>query len=294
MPEKPWSELFEFEQPPVVETILAVRFRDISWLGAPEIYDFWNKYLRKKSGKHFPLVQVHPAYEMPIEMFGDPGRQSGAPVQLNFGIFPPPLRHWFVSEDDKELVQLQNNWVAVNWRRQPNTEYPRYERVLEMFKEVWANLDGFVSGLSEKAPQALVPVQCEVVYINHIFQDQESPDAVWANLDDTTTVTSLAGSANLPARMDGLNANYSFLVDDDKGQPFARLRVQLNSAISRDEKRDLAVMNLTFRGRPPTPDIDGVLDLFDSAHNWIVGSFDGLTTEKMHEKWGRRPRGAAK
>ena len=46
-------------------------------------------------------------------------------------------------------------------------------------------------------------------------------------------------------------------------------------------------MNLTFRGRPLSDDYDGVKRFFDLGHNWVVGGFDELTTEQMHDVWNR-------
>ncbi|WP_276969926.1 TIGR04255 family protein [Ferrimicrobium acidiphilum] len=281
--EQPWNMLFEYEQPPVVETVLSVKFRDMPGMTGPEIFDFWNNRLRCREERPLTEAETQPFYQMPIELFGGAGRIVGPPIQFSTGT--PPARYCFTNQDRDDLVQLQRDWLAVNWRKQPGKEYTRYESGRAKFESVWKEL---TSHLAANKLGPLNPVQCEVTYINHIYVDT----GTFIDFAHAEQVTSLLGPAGdiLPAKPEGINAGFSYAVNDDEDQPFARLRIQVDSAVSTEGGRKLLVMNLTFRGRPLSADLDGVLRLFDSGHNWIVGSFDALTTQQMHSLWIRKPR----
>jgi uncharacterized protein (TIGR04255 family) len=223
---------------------------------------------------------------MPVEMFG-PG-QSFIPPQIQIGFGGAPVRHWFVSEDENELIQLQQDWLAVNWRKRPDgTEsvYRRYPERIESFVAAWNELAAFLEG---QKLAGLLPVQCEVTYVNHIPVGQGG----LSDFGHGGAFTHLLGGTpvGFPAEPQGVGFRTNYVVSDDDGRPFARLHLQIDSAILNETEQKILLVNLTFRGRPFSPDIEGVIRLFDSGHNWIVGAFDELTTTLMHNTWIRRER----
>lgn len=281
MSEQPWNPLPEYEDPPVVETVLAAKFREIPGLDTLALQDFWNEHLRRRQDSPLPNASLQPPYTMPVELFGAASQLRVPPIRLTVQEAPPPLRHWFMSEDEQDLIQLQSDWAAVNWRKQIGQEYTRYPAGLQRFHGLWTDLEAFVG---TRKLGALTPIQGEVSYINHIKTTE------WGDLDK---VISLFGPGASDARLSspvGLLSNFAYLVTDDDDEPFARLHVSIHSAIENASGASLLVMNLTFRGRPHEQTLNGMERLFAAGHNWIVGAFDALTTTEMHNQWGKRRR----
>lgn len=69
--------------------------------------------------------------------------------------------------------------------------------------------------------------------------------------------------------------------------PVGRLHVELRPGTRKSDDAKLFVLTLTARGEPPSPDAAGLLAFHDLGHEWIVRGFTDLTTERMHEEWGR-------
>jgi uncharacterized protein (TIGR04255 family) len=284
---KPWKSLPKFENPPVAETVLAVKFRTISQLDSVRMIEFWTKCLRDDATLSLPVAETRPPYIMPIERFEvGPNQLPGNLLQMvNLNQGPLPTRYWFSSEDGESLVQLQQDWIAFNWRKQPTTRYERFENGMSKFEHIWTKLTAY---LDEMDMGPLVPVQSEVTYINNIPPNIGSLMA----LEDGPKVTKLLAEVDgmLPGQ-EAVALSAQYLAKDDEDQPFARLYVQFNSAFRQGTLEPLFVLNLTFRGRPVSEDFAGIRDFFECGHNWIVGGFDELTTEKMHEEWIRGDRG---
>jgi len=92
-------------------------------------------------------------------------------------------------------------------------------------------------------------------------------------------------NARLPALE---NAQYSarFILTDEQPEPVGRLIVSMQPAISSEDKPVLR-FELTARGAPITPDLDGVDRFFDIGRDAIVRGFTAITTSEMHKLWGR-------
>ena len=77
----------------------------------------------------------------------------------------------------------------------------------------------------------------------------------------------------------------TFLVPD-VGQSPVRLYVEINPA-RKLNGQPVLFLTLTVRGNPGGPTLSEVLTFLDAAHGHLVRSFDELTKESMHERWGR-------
>lgn len=271
------SELPDYERPPVVETVLSVHFKSLPQLTGFSIGEFWRESLRDT----LPKAEERPRYEPPIERFDEPGAQPMG--QLMFGQGPFLSRYWFASPDDRHLVQIQSDWFAFNWRKQGGGVYERYPAGLGNFKMYWERFLEFAkqSGASEIHAQ-----QCEVTYINHIPSGQG-----WRSHGELSSIVRLAGSGsstgNLPLPEDQ-NVNARYIMSDEEGRPVGRLHVSVIPAFESNSGKPMFVMNLTARGRPKSPDSEGVLDFFDRGHRQVVTTFSELITDGMQSIWGRK------
>ena len=119
-----------YKKPPVIEVVWSVQFPKLPWLTAAHTGLFW-EYIRKE----YPKCEE----QAPIERKDEP-KELLQPRQVAVELLtrPPLCRQWFVSEDEKELVQLPTDRFCVNWRKKKHEDiYPRYDHMKEQFVKQW-------------------------------------------------------------------------------------------------------------------------------------------------------------
>lgn len=266
------SQLPDFANPPVVEVALAIQF------GSP-IFDplVLGSYWARIRGE-FPLREEQPPLPPMHEDFGVPA--LGDPIRVELLNRPPMPRYWFMSADQSELIQVQRDRFALNWRKTPGAEdYPRYpklrERLEVRLRQLLATLDADV---------ATTPDWCEVTYINHI--EPEVGTRVRPEPDRVLKVFQTP-DAKFPPMPEDTQFAQRFLIPDPRNpeNPLGRLSASLTSAFRLTDMSPIYVLTLTARGRSLSEDVDGALAFLDIGRKWIVLSFEGLTTENMHESW---------
>jgi uncharacterized protein (TIGR04255 family) len=256
--------------PPVVEVVLAVGFRPLSALGVIHLAGLWAEEFRDG----FPTVEEQGRIEMPVERLDSAGISPSVSLQMSRTI--PLPRLWFVSQDRDELVQVQSDWFARNWRRtDSHAAYPMYKNIRAAFRDDYSRLERYVQAHDLGTISA---VQCEMTYINHIF-----------GADATEIIQSLGDMAmdELP-RPEAVNLSVSFLLEVDNN-PAGRLYVQVSPAVERSSGKPIIVLTVTARGRALGEGIDGITRFFDEAQKWTLLAFDRMTTSQMHQIWGRQP-----
>ena len=270
---RPSGPLPEYKNPPINEAVLGVQTEPIERPLTPYLGLFW----REIRGT-YPKAEVQPALDPAVEFFGLP---KAAPF-VGFRVMdrPETPRCWFVTEDDTELVQLQQDRLIHNWRkRRPEDPYPRFPQLRKSFESELRQWEAFVSreGLGR-----LVPNQCELTYINHLAcASPEERGSVhrflrgWKPPDETSF---------LPAIEDALVVQ-RYLINDDNGEPLGRLHVSAQPAVIHADSSPILSLNLTARGKPEGDGIEGALRFLDRAHEWVVRAFDELTTPELHAQW---------
>lgn len=98
--------LEKLQSPPIVEVVCGVIFESLPNLDPLTLGAYWE---RKRDG--YPRHQLHP-----------PIMEEGATLQ--FETFPP-IRSWFISEDEAWVIQMQWDRFYLNWRQQKGV-YPRF------------------------------------------------------------------------------------------------------------------------------------------------------------------------
>jgi uncharacterized protein (TIGR04255 family) len=264
-----------FERPPVAEVALAVQFAQPVADDTFTLGRFWPKI-----AAHFPHLEPQP----PLPPMGEQFGEASLPP-LSFQIFsrPPSGRYWFLSEDRAELVQVQPDRFAFNWRKEPNceVEYPRYRHLRERFFGIYSR---FVESCHE-AGREVLPHWGEVTYINQIEVDA---DGGWPDL---STVLRRLTEVNLelgPPESTTLNERYLLLRGND---PYGRFHVTAEPARRLVDNHPLFVVTLVARGRLDTKGIVDVVEFLDEGRNLIVTNFRNMTTDQMHKVWGLRDAG---
>jgi len=277
-PDVYWSSaLPDFDRPPVVETVLAVHLAPVRQLDSIRTAEFWSSRLREE----FPIAEEQERHFAPLESF-EIG--PSATPRLEFRRGPQAPRFWFRSAAEDQLVQVQNDWIAFNWRKsQSASGYRHFTEGLDRFSDLFTSLSSYVETLGARPLEAL---QVEVSYVNQIL----AADGGWAQPSEMPKVfrgVQPLESRHLPAA-ESHGVALQYVARDRDGLAFGRLYVSVEPAL--DPSGPAFIMTLTFKARPRGTDLPSVKDVLEIGHRWVVGSFDELTTADMHQVWGRRDR----
>ena len=263
------GDLPDYDQPPVVEVALAIQFKSAIGFRSfdlGKVAACWSDRLPEVSERP-PLGPMAVEFEGPTVAF-KVSEETETP------------RLWLMNEQGSQLLQLQQDRLVVNWRRLPSdTPYPHYGSIREFLVEAWNRLTAVVHDLGRTVPE---PSICEVQYVNHL--DKHSG---WRSVGDTPAVIapwdgSMSDGFLPPAREAGLSL--LFELPDGRGW----LAVDGRSGQLRHGRRAMT-LNLVSRGHAASPDLAGVLDFMDLAHEWIVRGFTSITTVEAHKHWRRKP-----
>lgn len=261
----------DFGDPPVVEVVLSAGFQPLPRLQLVQIFKFWKNHIEQD----LPNVEEQARYDMPLE-------QLGVGIQLpsvSWQVLPaPPVpRLWFVNVEGSHLLQVQNDWLARNWRRTgPESQYPRYPDLRAAFHRDLQRLSQFVT---DQDLGELRFTQCEVTYINHIpIGTPETPNlaSILKLIDDP--------GDSFSEQPEALRVASSYRIQQD-ATTIGRLHVTADPATRVTDKQAITVLNITVRGLPAGDGIDGVMGFLDVGRERALEAFIGLTREEMHRRW---------
>ena len=257
-------KLPEYKNPPVVEVVAGIQFENIKAIKVPHLTAFWDKIGRK----NFPEIQD---LDILPKLNQEPGFFLLQDIELP--------RHWFISKDKNSLIQIQRDRFLYNWKKQSDnsTPYPRYGNFIKCFNEFYNKFE--ISLKDSKLPTPDIEM-LELTYINSI------PLADFGDLSKVARL--LSGMAwndkiSLPSPR-GLNWVWWFEIDELK----AKMKVIIVSAQQVEDGTPIIRMELSVRGPAPSKNIKDCQKWFDGSHERIVKSFDELTAEYMHKKWGKK------
>ena len=265
------KDLPDYESPPVIEVVCGVLFKTIDKLYAPHLGLLWEKYK-----KEYPVCRELPPLAPVIEHF-----KERSHVDLQFDDIPPLPRIWYVHEKDDGIIQVQRDRFLFNWKKvRSEDEYPRYPKVIKLFKD---HLYQFESFVSENDLGNLEPLQYEMTYINHIPQGEG-----WTELNEIGKVfpdfSLRSGEKRFLPEPERINWRTSFVLPDNSG----RLHAKIQLARLIDSGLPVLLLDLTARGIGKDRSFQGMTDWFDLAREWIVRGFTDLTGEDVQRRIWRR------
>jgi uncharacterized protein (TIGR04255 family) len=266
-----------FDCPPVVEVVLGTQFDPIKALRAPQIGLLWQEFRTQ-----LPITEEQPPLDPVIERFGAV-RKATQGVSFQILDVPPIPRIWYRNESGTELVQVQTDRFIHNWRRiADDDQYPRYEPLRTTFAD---DLERFVTFVQRENLGEFAPNQCEVTYVNHII-----PDDAWTEhgeLDKVLTVFRQEYSDRFLAKPEDARLSVRYVIPSAAGEPLGRLHISADPVFRTKDDVQMIRLNLTARGRPAGPGMDGVLNFLDIGREWVVRAFASITTKEMHRIWRR-------
>lgn len=269
------TTLPDFDNPPVVETVLGVQFDAVDDLTNAHLGAFWSEVKNE-----WPEVQHAPPLETQFERFEEepPSWLSAA---LQFQVTQDPsCRILMRNATGDRMIQVQKSRFHYNWvgGHQGRT-YPRYDDVRPEFDKAY---DRFLKFLKKMGIGVVTPNQWEVTYVNHVPKEV----GLWESPSEWNTLFSdlpQLGDLGEIASLEGLQGEWHYEITPKKG----RLHVQILSGVQTGpstEKRELLVMKLTARGA-----IDGSIDLnngLNLGRQTIVRAFSSLISSKARTHWG--------
>lgn len=260
-----------YENPPVIEVVCGVLFKPLEALLAPHLGLLWEKYKSEYPNcrEVAPLTPV-------IERF-----EGQAEMKLLFTDIPPLPRIWFTRSEDNGIIQVQRDRFLHNWKKvRPEEEYPRYHKVIEMFRD---RLSKFQSFLYENGLGVIEPLQYEMTYVNHISQGDG-----WIKMDEIGNVFPdfcfRVNERRFLPEPEGFSWRTTFVLPNKVG----RLHVTIRNGISRDKNIPVLMIELTVRGIGNDKSIEGMWPWFDLAREWIVRGFADLGSDQVQKDVWRR------
>lgn len=194
---------------------------------------------------------------------------------------PLSPRVWLLSDDERQLIQLQLDSFLYNWKLvETDDEYPRFESVWSEFKRMLERFDQFLESEDIPRPEA---TQYELTYVNLIPQH-----GVCAHLGEIGNLLPDNRWRDAPDRFlphpDGWNLRLAFNLPNKLG----RLHVHAQDAMRLSDGKKIIRMDLTARGIGIDPSRGKMREWFDVGHEWIVRGFTDLTTESVQTSVWRR------
>jgi uncharacterized protein (TIGR04255 family) len=251
-----------------VEVALSISFEPLERFRSAHAGRLWDR-IRDRFPSTEDLPELPPATEEPAG--------PALPPRLEL-MDRPRLRTWFQNSDGTQLLQIQHERIAYNWKRGSSSQpYPSYESVEGRFRELLPIWTDFIS---RESLGTIVTTQAEVTYVNHIREPHNSVGHIvtfWRGPD---------GTAFLPP-IEDVRFTARYAITDDTRQMVGRLSAELQPAYLTSNRSELLNLNLIARGKPRSPDIDGAIAFLRLGHEWIVRGFAEITTTEMHAKWKR-------
>ena len=266
----------EFSDPPVIEVALGVQFDELPGLKTSHVGLLWEKFRDQ-----LPRTQDHSPLPPSFEKF-DAIPLPQPSVRFEQVDSPPLLRCWFMSEEEDQMIQIQQGRFVHNWRKVGLKEdYPRYGTIRARFFE---ELKIFEEFLSKESLGKLVPNQCEITYVNVIVTND-----YWethGQVDKVLSILSREYSDSFLPEPETVSISTQFVIKQDDN-PIGRLHIKGEPVFRQDDMVPGFQLTLTARGEPAGEGLDKILDFMDIGREWIVRGFTSVTTKMMHDRWGR-------
>ena len=246
-----------YRHPPVVETSLGVHFAPISNWKA-NIFGLFQARVRER----YPRFDSAPpvAWQM----------QTGPFPNFSVSISQiPKIRGLYLDADQNSLIQIQDDFFFVNWRKAANEDsYPRYRTLRLRFLDEW---DSFNQFLAENNLFIGPIAQCQVNYVNVV--------EVNGDLTAADICTDLSVSGLLGERIQFAAQYHSEDIE---------LNYQLVPGIRVQDNRDVMQFTLTASTSKLDPMGGDLINRFDATHRVLVEFFERLTSKRAKNVWGRQ------
>lgn len=257
-----------YNEPPLIETVLAVQFAPLRGLSTAHIGLFWDRL-----GSAWTRVEEVEARGQIVQVVPRSDGWLGDAV-----FFPGRMnRLRILQEPGDRMLQIENGWFAYNWRRpRQDAPYPRFATLLPEFLDLFSKWQGF---LSEQQIGAVAPNLWEVSYVNAIEKG-----SVWNSSEDWAKVLpellKVPKLGPLGAPMTG-QLRWRFPLLSDSGF----LEISLNHIVNAGHDRE--ALQIVQLARGVLSSLDQVQAGLETGHDAIVRAFEVMASDEAQQHWGK-------
>ncbi|MDR7118395.1 TIGR04255 family protein [Caulobacter sp. BE254] len=231
----------------------------------------------------FPNASRAPSFQG-IEPFPEPGSMV-APQQAQFLPFTgtEPNRWWFESEGHSHLLQVQENFVARNWRRinlppdAPAEKYPGYEALKADFTESITILRDQAERDNRAFP---TPSACELLYDNMIYIGDENSQI---RIKDVLPIFQFSDGY----RRYGINTSWVQVDPTWTGENSLQIQTNISGLGAQVAGQIRSFLRVMFVARTAIDTWDAVPDAFDTAHVAVTKLLPSLTGGQVRANWSQ-------
>jgi len=262
----------KFDNPPVVEVACSVLFSAVKPLRGIHI----GLYAERIRGD-FPRIEEVP----PLVAMIEPQESGTTGVEIAYAVGPlPPLRRtWLISEDGRNLIQVQEDRFIFNWKKAAaDDKYPSYDEVIERFDTQFSRFHAF---FADRDIGPLVYRQLELTYVNHIPLGL----AEIGVSESRILVDHVRDTARRRFLGEPIGVNWVSIYELSNRQ--GRLYMTAQSARAPNGRRILS-LDMTARGIPADTSKASRRAWFDLAHTWITQGFADVTVDDIQKQVWRR------
>lgn len=259
------SHLPSYKTPPVVEVVAGIQFSSLTNLQSVHLGTLWDIFGRE----NFRYEETQPLQKI------------GTPFTPLIQVAEKPRipRAWFISQDENTLIQFQDDRFLYNWRKKDDkSSYPRYENVIKSFFQNYTKLKKFLNTFDIKA---LKVEAIELTYVNIIPLNEKK--TLSENIKGMFTDIEWNPKHRFLPSPKEVNLSWIFDVQDIA----ARMQVNLASAQRIQDGASVLKMETVVQGQFSDDNAESMKIWYDKGREWIVKTFDELTTPTMHEYWGK-------
>lgn|GEM_PF-7094988 len=274
------DDLINFARPPVTELVLGVQFSEsIVDLDVVAAFGLRTKAELPRREHHGPLART-------TESFAPAPSARRIAFEVMRGFELP--RTWFISDDEREVVQMQADRLIFNWRRMtPDDDYPRYARLRPIFERHLATLRHC---LADAGRSSGIVDLAEVTYVDELAVP-DAPAGMHPPLSRSLElVRDVAAGGPLPAAED-MRVQARFRIPDPNGgdRPAGRLYVDAEPSLRAADRTPIYLLKLTANIVMPMPDDAALVGALDLGREWAVRGFEQITTKEVKALWQPLP-----
>jgi uncharacterized protein (TIGR04255 family) len=254
----------KFLRPPVNEVGLSVSFAE------PTLYN------------PYDFRAVHDLFrsDYPVAQKVDP--TQGNDTEISVGL--PPLllqnvsRWWLISPDNANVLQIQENYFAVNWRRLVGIDtpptYPGFESLLADFERDLAKL----LAISPSEPPAVR--SCELMY------DDIIPGLVEDNTVKLSEMVTFWKPGHQAAQMAGWQCAWLEPLQLSVAGETGNLQIQfLAAGFPQEDSPPRPIVRVIWKASTLAVPLERVPSFFREAHSHISRRFEELITSRLRDSW---------
>jgi uncharacterized protein (TIGR04255 family) len=270
------GSLPDYENPPVIETVLGVQFNQLANFSNAHLGAFW----KALDAIDWPTVVDAPPLPIQYEAFDDAALWTRAGIRISQDA---ACRLKVTNAASDRMIQIQNSRLHLNWLGKGGGPYPRYTSTLREFKAILTRFSRF---LSDEAIGEFHPNQWEITYVNEIPKD-----SIWTTPADWKFFKPLGGLPTIEGVIEGesFDGRWHFVLPEKRGRLHAEWQFGKDFSEGKESGGQVSVrLTLTARGPIGESDqwADSVFAGLDLGHATIVRTFKELMTDEANLFWG--------